>query len=1112
MDPDRLICGGAHHLLCCRPCGAMRRRSLHAIEGEQKMTGLKARNWTTPRDGALGLSRIENGGGLKISALPNGCVFSIEHHRDGAAPILINQLLGSPIDGGVGRIYLRLEGAPPIEVVGPNADIRFGAGRECFVFEGETQGVRHRVTLFAQPHQAAWIWRLDVENRGAVRAMDAILIQDIGLGPRGFLMNNEAYVSQYIDHFAAKHERFGPVVMSRQNLAQEGRCPFVMHGCLDGAISYATDGKQLFGPAFRDDNAFSFPFGVDLPDARLQHEMACVAIQSAPIALAPGQSAAWRFFGLYEPDQPRASGDADLARIDAIAWRDVALEAPPLTTPVRSLVQGAAPAKAALLPEDEIARRFPDRLHEERADGRLLSFFTPNAPHNSHIVLRDKERILTRRHGALLRSGAAMLPDDATLCATAWMHGVFGAQLTIGNTSFHKLFSVSRDPYNVSRASGLRIMADLGEGWRMLAIPSAFEIGLSHCRWIYALGNRTITISAIASGQNPAMQWRIEVEGDPCRFLIFGHLALGEREFDHESRIEVNAETKRASLRPDPNWLWGQRYPNAVYHLVSGAPDAIEAIGGDELLYTDGRFRGGAYVALRTRPTRDFSFAVAGSMTDAAEADALAQKFERGVADEDLLAPAERFWRSVTRGLRIEGNSALDCLFPWLAQNAMIHLTAPHGLEQYTGAAWGARDVCQGPVEFLLALEHDEPVKEILRLVFAQQYQSSGDWPQWFMLDPYAIVQDRVSHGDIIVWPLKALNDYIEATGDFAFLDEKIAWRREDTLERTERVDTVAAHIEKLISAVRLRFIPGMHLMRYGEGDWNDSLQPVDPLMRDWMVSSWTAALLFQQLRRYAGVLREASRAWEADPLDKLAEAMRADFNAYLIRDETVAGYGVFGPGRSQPELLLHPSDSRTGLRYSLLPMTRSIIGGLFTPEQTRHHLRLIRDHLIFPDGARLMDRPVHYSGGPQTIFRRAESSSFFGREIGLMYTHSHLRYGEAVAVLGDLDALFEALEIVNPVSVGNRLAQALPRQRNAFFSSSDAAFADRLSASAQWDRVRRGEIGLEGGWRIYSSGPGLFANLLIRYGLGKRRLFGERAPEPAYRGLIATWDIDERA
>ena len=55
----------------------------------------------------------------------------------------------------------------------------------------------------------AWIWRVELENHGRARAMDAVLIQDIGLGGRGFLMNNEAYVSQYIDHFIAPHARFG---------------------------------------------------------------------------------------------------------------------------------------------------------------------------------------------------------------------------------------------------------------------------------------------------------------------------------------------------------------------------------------------------------------------------------------------------------------------------------------------------------------------------------------------------------------------------------------------------------------------------------------------------------------------------------------------------------------------------------------------------------------------------------------------------------------------------------------------------------------------------------------------------------------------------------------
>src|SRR5208282_6114918 len=106
-------------------------------------------------------------------------------------------------------------------------------------------------------------------------------------------------------------------------------------------------------------------------------------------------------------------------------------------------------------------------------------------------------------------------------------------------------------------------------------------------------------------------------------------------------------------------------------------------------------------------------------------------------------------------------------------------------------------------------------------------------------------------------------------------------------------------------------------------------------------------------------------------------------------RDDTVAGYAVFNREGGVSEMLLHPSDRKTGVRYSLIPMNCAIAGGLFTPEQARHHLGLIQRHLLFPDGVRLMDRPLTYRGGEEHIFRRAESAAFFGREVGLMYVHS---------------------------------------------------------------------------------------------------------------------------
>ena len=161
--------------------------------------------------------------------------------------------------------------------------------------------------------------------------------------------------------------------------------------------------------------------------------------------------------------------------------------------------------------------------------------------------------------------------------------------------------------------------------------------------------------------------------------------------------------------------------------------------------------------------------------------------------------------------------------------------------------------------------------------------------------------------------------------------------------------------------------------------------------------------------------------------------------------------------------------------------MSCAIAGGLFTHAQTLEHLALIRERLTFPDGVRLMDKPIPYRGGVERMFRRAESSSFFGREVGLMYTQAHLRFCEALALIRDHDALWDELRKVNAATMTSAVPNAALRQRNCYFTSSDAAFCDRYQASAEWDRVAAGAIPVEDGWRVYSGGPGLFVKLLIR-------------------------------
>jgi CRISPR-associated protein Csx3 len=460
------------------------------------------------------------------------------------------------------------------------------------------------------------------------------------------------------------------------------------------------------------------------------------------------------------------------------------------------------------------------------------------------------------------------------------------------------------------------------------------------------------------------------------------------------------------------------------------------------------------------------------------------------------------------RGSADPGVARIDAILPWFTHNAAIHFSAPHGLEQYGGAAWGVRDVCQGSIEWLLAAGEFAVARRVLTTVFAQQYPTDGSWPQWFMFPPYRFIQQAHSHGDVCFWPLKALCDYVEASDDVAFLRTSAGYSDPRSFTTCGPDETLLAHCDRIVAQAEARFVPGTALVNYGDGDWDDTLQPADPAMRTRMISAWTVGLAFHTFRQFAAVCRRAGEPGRAERLDQLLSRMRRDFADRLMPGGVVAGFLVTAPdGPAQP--LLHPEDRLTGIRHRLLPMTRSILAELFTPEEARRHLAIIAAELSYPDGVRLMSSPAAYAGGCERLFRRAETAANVGREIGLQYVHAHLRYAEALAKVGDADGLWRALQVVNPVGLAALVPQAAPRQSNVYFSSSDADFADRAEATARWSELRTGHVPVRGGWRLYSSGPGLFLHKVRACLLGVRERFGDVVFDPvlprSLDGLVAT-------
>lgn len=319
-------------------------------------------------------------------------------------------------------------------------------------------------------------------------------------------------------------------------------------------------------------------------------------------------------------------------------------------------------------------------------------------------------------------------------------------------------------------------------------------------------------------------------------------------------------------------------------------------------------------------------------------------------------------------------------------------------------------------------------------------------------------------------------------------------------------------HLERALALARARRIAGTSLAAYGHGDWNDSLQPADPALREHLCSAWTVTLHHQTLTTLARALRGIGQAYQADALQAEADAVAHDFRRLLVPDGQVAGYALFAQGGATTEWLLHPRDHRTGLTASLLPMMHAVLANLLAPEQAVAQLACITQRLTGPDGARLFDRPLPYRGGVEALFQRAESSAFFGREIGVMYMHAHVRHAEMLAHLGQGRRLLQALALAQPIGLAERLPAATRRQANCYFSSSDAAFADRYEASARYDAVAKGQVALDGGWRVYSSGPGILIGVVLERLLGLRRehdrvVFDPVLP-PELDGLDVRWPI----
>lgn len=993
--------------------------------------------------------------------LPTGDVFTFTN-----GPFLANQFRGNAKDGSVNNIYLRVykeDGMVSYPLLGIKSGSRISYSESSLCQEGQIDGISYKVVFRLQ--DSVWFWNVTLCGKG--QTVDLIYGQDLGCSTADAVYTNELYTSQYLGHsiFVAED---GFIICSRQNLPANSRTPYIQQGSIGcRSIHYSTDGLQFFGLSCKQ-TQIPEALSKDLPDINLQYEFAYTALQTEKIIL--NGTASLAFYGMFLQDHPDAVTCVEHRNEILAAYTAQSVcEDDTVPSPAISIKKEfGAPLSSLPLHNGEIDLLFPDRNLEECENGTLYSFFTPD---HAHVVTREKELATERPHGTII-----ITPPDtenvtsSLLSSTQYMYGIFNSHVVVGNTDMHKLLSTPRGFLNLQKNSGQRLYVRYGGVYRLLNLPGLFEMGMNYSRWFYKLDDDMLIITSYIANRMSCLVLEAESrKGRLYDFIVTGQTVMGGQEYAQDVECEGVPEGLRFTLDSDA-------YPGLHYDLLYPGQKCI--VSDDRIFFEGDSAFDETFLALSFHNSGKLRVIIKGSLTEAADAKALPGSFEEEKQE------ALSFYGNLTRHFRLDGKaeteriSILNETVWWYAHNAMIHFAMPHGLEQPGGAAWGTRDICQGPMEFFLATQHNLLARNILLNIFAHQNYSTREWPQWFMFDRYPLNAGEC-HGDVIFWPLKCIADYLDITGDYDILEERIPYADEP-----EKTETLISHILLAISNIRQdRLIGETGLITYAGGDWDDTLQPANDELKEHLVSAWTVALAYQTFRCLSHALEPADRALSAE-LSELAGLIKSSFEKILIRDEVIAG---FVECQEELHYMLHPLDCRTGIHYRLLPMTRSIIAELAAPPQARKNAEIIQSELKCPDGVRLMDFPAEYAGGVSHLFRRAEQAANVGREISLQYTHAHIRYIEAMAKLGEADEAWNSLFVINPVLIGHSVPNARIRQSNMYFSSSDGAYNDRYEYARDFGHLKTGSVDVKGGWRLYSSGPGIYLKQLISHIFGIR-------------------------
>lgn len=460
-------------------------------------------------------------------------------------------------------------------------------------------------------------------------------------------------------------------------------------------------------------------------------------------------------------------------------------------------------------------------------------------------------------------------------------------------------------------------------------------------------------------------------------------------------------------------------------------------------------------------------------------------------AYEDTLTDVTRYWQNALGQVRIKTpDRAMDIMMNgWLLyQTLACRLWARTAFYQ-AGGAFGFRDQLQDSLAFLHA---DPSITRKQILINAAHQYKEGDVQHWWHEETHKGIRTKFS--DDLLWLPYTVSRYLEQTGNYDVLNERVVFLQSDVLkeEELERYeDTVVSDekgslLEHCLRAIRHALKFGEHgIPLMGIGDWNDGMSRIGA--KGSGESVWLGWFLLDVLKRFTGLRNGTVPPKVVEEFEKTAHKLEQNLNhhawdgSWFRRAFSDAGEWI-GTNKHKECRIDAIAQSWAVISQGTSADRESRAMASFDRELVDRDLNLAK--LLTKPFNETSPSPGYIQGYPPGI-----------RENGGQYTHGVIWGIVAWAMLDRRDKAFELFSMLNPITHTLTFREVKIYENEPYAMSADVYTAHPYQGRA--------------GWSWYTGAAGWMYQAGLEYILGVKLQGGQLSIRPCVPPDWNSFDID---